>query len=85
MIPHRSLNAENSGNGIRYRVAACRKRLRNNRTTHRSSTCIQMDEQFSEVDPSSILRADGYSLAPGGIPAGREMRASLEHEEAERT
>ena len=85
MIPHRSLNGENSGNGLRYRVAACRKRLRNNRTTHRSSTCIQMDEQFSEVDPPSILRADGYSLAPGGIPAGCEMRASLEHEEAERT
>ena len=85
MIPHRSLNGENSGNGLRYRVAACRKRLRNNRTTHRSSTCIQMDEQFSEIDPPSILRADGYSLAPGGTPAGCEMRASLEHEEAERT
>ena len=85
MIPHRSLNGENSGNGGRYRVAACRKRLRNNRTTHRSSTCIQMDEQFGEIDPPSILRADGYSLAPGGVSAGREMRASLEHEEAERT
>jgi hypothetical protein len=85
MIPHRSLYGENSGNGIRYRVAACRKRLRNNRTTRRSSTCIQMDEQFGEIDPPSILRADGYSLAPGGIPAGRETRGSLEHEEAEST
>ena len=33
-----------------------------------------MDEQFGEIDPPSILRADGYSLAPGGSPAGREMR-----------
>jgi hypothetical protein len=44
-----------------------------------------MDEQFGEIDPPSILRADGYSLAPGGIPAGREMRGSLDHEEAEST
>ena len=85
MIPHRSLNGENSGNGLRYRVAACRKRLRNSRTTRRSSTCIQMDEQFGDSDPPSILRADGYSLAPGGSPAGGEMRGSLEHEEAEST
>jgi hypothetical protein len=44
-----------------------------------------MDEQFGEIDPHSILRADSYSLAAGGSPADREMRASLEHEEAERT
>jgi hypothetical protein len=44
-----------------------------------------MDGQFGETDPPSIPRADESSLAPGGIPAGREMLASLEHEEAERT
>ncbi len=44
-----------------------------------------MDEQFGEINPPSILRADGYSLAPGGNPGGCEMLASLEHEEAERT
>ena len=84
MIPPRSLNGENSGNAVRYRVAACRKRLRNNRPTHRSAGGIQMDGQFGETDPPSILRADGYSLAPGGIP-GSKLLPSLEHEEAEST
>jgi hypothetical protein len=33
MIPHRRLNAGNCESGVRYRVAACRRRLRLNRTT----------------------------------------------------
>jgi hypothetical protein len=45
MIPPRRLSGENCGNGVSYRVAVCRKRLRVNRTTPRAASNSQMDEQ----------------------------------------
>ena len=44
MIPHRVFPRENSGNALRYRVAACRKRLRTTRATHKTQIHVDMDQ-----------------------------------------
>lgn len=71
MIPARSINGEHVGIEVRYRVAACRKRLRDYRTTHKSPTPVPMDEPLSEIDP-------------GAGRAGGDMSRSFEQEEGER-
>lgn len=53
MIPPRNLNGENFGNGVRYRVSACRKRLRGSRTTHLTNTNVQGDAQPGEIENCS--------------------------------
>jgi hypothetical protein len=45
MIPHRVSPKENPGNALRYRVAACRKRLRTIRATHRTQNHIEMEQE----------------------------------------
>ena len=52
MIPHRMLNRENSGAAVRYRVDACRKRLRTVRA-HRTQLSDSMAEEFQEAEISS--------------------------------
>ena len=54
MNPPRTLNGENFGNGVGYRVSACRKRLRVSRTTHRTSASVRGDEQPKEIESFSI-------------------------------
>ena len=57
MILPRRLSGENCGNGVSYRVAVCRKRLRVSRTTPR----VQSNPSGGiELIPSP--RPDGYSL-----------------------
>jgi hypothetical protein len=57
MIPPRRLSGENCGNGVSYRVAVCRKRLRVSRTTPR----VQANPGDGlELIPTP--RLDGYSL-----------------------
>jgi hypothetical protein len=99
MIPPRTFNGENFGNGVKYRVAACRKRLRVSRTTHRTPIPIQMDEELGELDSFATLAQDGYSanrnsataeletLPRQNAPLGRcsVFEASSAHEEAEDT
>ena len=83
MIPPRSLNGENSGNAVKYRVAACRKRLRTNRISPRLQADIQLDEQLSAIVSPSTMRADSYLVASVGA-AGFEWPGSREQEEADR-
>ncbi len=52
MIPHRMLNRENSGAAVRYRVDACRKRLRTVRA-HRTQLSDSMADEFQEAEISS--------------------------------
>jgi hypothetical protein len=47
-IPQRIDLKENSGNAVRYRVAACRKRLREVRTTYR--THLILDAACTEIE-----------------------------------
>jgi hypothetical protein len=60
MIFPRTLHGENFGNGVRYRVSACRKRLRVSRITYRANTNIQRDEQAGEGESLSTLH-DSHS------------------------
>ncbi len=63
MIPQRSLSRVNSENGVRYRVAACRQRLRNSRITPRATNHSHMQVQSPELTLLStelIERGAGY-------------------------
>ena len=55
MIPDRTLNSGNFGNGVSYRVSACRKRLRVSRTIHRASTDSETEGQVREIETLSTL------------------------------
>ena len=48
MIPERSQGSESSEDDVRYRVEACRKRLRRERATHRSENQSQSDASIGE-------------------------------------
>jgi hypothetical protein len=65
MIPHRTLSRENSGNAVKCRIAACRKRLRTIRVTLKASNHIQMDEECREAVVSAagrIVDSHGFAL-----------------------
>ena len=58
MIPHRVLNNEFFGNGLRQRVTACRKRLRTNRHHHRLHLNEGQSSFTSEVSVSFPAESD---------------------------
>ena len=64
MIPPRRLSGENCGNGVSYRVAACRKRLRVRRTTPRAQAKVQTNEQSGEINRISSTRLGSHELTP---------------------
>ena len=53
MSPHRALNNDIFGNGLRERVSACRKRLRSNHLTHMAVVQNQADEVVPEATTSA--------------------------------
>jgi hypothetical protein len=61
MIPPRILSGENFGNGVRYRIVACRKRLRVSRTTYKARISSQTDEEQQGLDSFATPDRDGYS------------------------
>jgi hypothetical protein len=74
MIPSRNFDGAGSGNGVRYRVSACRKRLRFSRTIHRRLAHIQQDEQAKEIETRSTpgRETTGVLLAASGTPEEAE-------------
>lgn len=75
MFSCRRLSGETFGNGVSYRVAACRKRVRGSRTTPRAQTRIHMAEPPVETKFLSPLREDGYRAASSaGIAAQADAR-----------
>jgi hypothetical protein len=50
MIPHRMLNTELCGTGIRHRVTACRKRLRVNRGLHKPHVSDPPQDAFVKAN-----------------------------------
>ena len=58
MIPQRMLSNEISGSGLRNRVTACRKRLRENRVMLKAHANIGVVELFPEAAPSLIRLHD---------------------------
>ena len=55
MIPPRRLSGENCGNGVSYRVAVCRKRLRVSRTPPRK-------QSRGRIERIETPHPDGHSL-----------------------
>ena len=49
MIPHRMLSNDFRGSGLKTRVTACRKRLRENRVMLKAHTTTVVEELFSEA------------------------------------
>ena len=70
MISQGNQNRANPENGVRYRVAECRKRLRNNRTTHREITQHPLEKVLANEAPRADWNAGtAESLAP--VPVAR--------------
>lgn len=64
MIPHRRPGNEICGNGLKGRVAACRKRLRVYRVTKRTNVSNYAEELLAETTPlvSRIREYDARNL-----------------------
>ena len=60
MTPQRLVDDEISNNGLRDRITACRKRLRESRVMSRVNANGDIEEVFPE-DPTSSSRARGVS------------------------
>lgn len=52
MIPQRLLDHENSNSGLKDRVTACRKRLRESRVISKANSSTDLEELFPEADCS---------------------------------
>ena len=71
MIAHRSRGREVFENAVRYRVAACRKRLRISRTSPRAQIHIKLDERLRELDHFSTPVRE----SEGPVRAGKQGEA----------
>ena len=58
MIPHRMLSNEITGSGLKDRVTACRKRLRESRVMLKAQADMNVIEEFSEAVASLKQRSD---------------------------
>ena len=67
MIPHRMLSNEITGSGLKDRVTACRKRLRESRVL-KAQADINVVEEFSEVAP--LIQLPDY--AANDFDAGKQ-------------
>jgi hypothetical protein len=54
MNPDRVSTKENAGNALRYRVAACRKRLRTIRATHKTYIDMDEDGELESLFPAKL-------------------------------
>lgn len=66
MIPPRTLSGENFGNGVRYRISACRKRLRVSRTIHRANTNSDAAGRAGEIESLRSLEDNRLVFATSG-------------------
>jgi hypothetical protein len=74
MIPERFPRRALGENGVRYRVAACRQRLRNSRTTHRAINQSQMDRDPRET---GLPLSQYFDEAAGFLTSGGVTSAVL--------
>jgi len=70
MIPHRMLRNELTGSGIRNRVTACRKRLRESRVTIKTHGDIKVAEELFPEAATSLIQFNDY--AAGDFDAGNQ-------------
>jgi len=84
MIPQRTLRNDFAGNELRERIAACRKRVRNNRVSQRSAVGGELVENSGAgkaafLDDQSAMRESFLStdLSLAALDDGNESRAAL--------
>ena len=76
MIHPRTLNGVGLGVGVRYRVSACRKRLRVSRTSHRSNRKIEPGEECTEFDNGVTLARDNTGVVKESLPPEEEAEST---------
>ena len=81
MILERSPRRALGENGVRYRVAACRQRLRNSRTTHRAINQSQMDHDPREP---GLPRSEYFDEAGAFVTPAAATRILLPRQPFER-
>jgi hypothetical protein len=62
MIPPRTLDGDGFGNGVRFRVSACRRRLRVSRANHRPNVNTQPVDGCAEIETRSKPGRDNPSV-----------------------
>ena len=60
MIPHRMLSNELTGSGLKDRVSACRKRLRESRLMLRAHANINVAEELFPEAAASLIHLHDY-------------------------
>jgi hypothetical protein len=75
MIPHRMLSNEITGNGLRNRVTACRKRLRESRVLLKAQADINVAEELFPEAATPLMQVHNY--------AAGDFEASQQTEELE--
>ena len=70
MIPHRMLSNGLTGSGIRNRVTACRKRLRESRVTLKVHADINIVEELFPEAVVPLIQLNDY--AAGDFEAGKQ-------------
>jgi hypothetical protein len=76
MIHPRTLNGAGLGVGIRYRVSACRKRLRISRTSYRANRKIERNEECREFDDDVTLAGDNQGVVNASSSAEEEAEST---------
>lgn len=66
MISSRIHNAESFGNGVKWRIAACRKRLRVSRC--RTAAHLGIDQLAALTDPFPTFRRDAVAVRLEVLP-----------------
>jgi hypothetical protein len=62
MIPHRIAGSEISGSGLRNRVTACRKRLRESRVMLKPQAAGDVEELFPESSRSNLSARSAHPI-----------------------
>jgi hypothetical protein len=77
MIPQRTPGKTSVENGVRYRVAACRQRLRNSRTTHRATNHSQIQEEWHGLQSAYSAQKGFEKAADATQPEKRHRLRSV--------
>ncbi len=80
MIPHKRIENDIFANGLRERVTACRKRLRNKRITREPRVYAEPEEAFSETIKESDPHGHRINYSVAQMSVGLTHYSSHEFE-----
>ena len=76
MTHPRTVSGGGFGNSVRYRVSACRKRLRYSRSTHRTPAHLEQDAQSGEIESCSTPSEDPTGVVLAAADAENEAESA---------